>query len=475
MSDRRKVKIVATVGPSSNDKATLTKLVEAGVNVFRLNFSHGTHEEHKARFNLIREVETELNKPLAILMDLQGPKLRLGKIPGDKIAISAGQMIELVVIQNADKPAALLLPHPEIMSVLKVGSHLLVDDGRVKLRVESSDGESAVVQVISGKYLSSRKGINVPDVELPIPALTEKDRADLAYGLKELDPDWIALSFVQRPEDVIELRRLVGDKAAIMAKIEKPSAMNYIDEIIDLVDGIMVARGDLGVELPPEKIPGAQKLLIKKCRNAGKPVVVATHMLDSMVDTPVPTRAEASDVATAVYDGTDAVMLSAETAAGHFPVESVEMMCRIAREVEQDPFYKQILAANPPSHKADPADAICAALREVSRVLPPAATVTYTSSGSTSLRAARERPDSPIISLSSSRKVARRMGMVWGLDNVLVDKYDEHTPTNDLIDQAGNIAKLHGYAKAGDYVTVTAGLPLGTPGSTNLLRIITVK
>lgn len=475
MSDRRKVKIVATVGPSSNDKATLTKLVNAGVNVFRLNFSHGTHEEHKARFNLIREVETELNKPLAILMDLQGPKLRLGKIPGDKIAISAGQMIELVVAENSEKPAALLLPHPEIMSVLKVGSHLLVDDGRVKLRVESSDGDSAVVQVISGKYLSSRKGINVPDVELPIPALTEKDRADLAYGLKELDPDWIALSFVQRPEDVIELRRLVGDKAAIMAKIEKPSAMNYIDEIIELVDGIMVARGDLGVELPPEKIPGAQKLLIKKCRNAGKPVVVATHMLDSMVDTPVPTRAEASDVATAVYDGTDAVMLSAETAAGHFPVESVEMMCRIAREVEQDPFYKEILAANPPSHKADPADAICAALREVSRVLPPAATVTYTSSGSTSLRAARERPDSPIISLSSSRKVARRMGMVWGLDNVLVDKYDEHTPTNDLIDQAGNIAKQYGYAKAGDYVTVTAGLPLGTPGSTNLLRIITIE
>ena len=475
MSDRRKVKIVATVGPSSSDKATLTKLVEAGVDVFRLNFSHGTHEEHKARFTLIREIEAELNKPLAILMDLQGPKLRLGKIPGDKIAISVGQMIELVVTEDTDKPAALLLPHPEIMSVLKLGSHLLVDDGRVKLRVESCDGESAVVKVISGKYLSSRKGINVPDMELPIPALTEKDRADLEYGLRELDPDWIALSFVQRPEDVIELRHLVGDKAAIMAKIEKPSAMNYIDEIIELVDGIMVARGDLGVELPPEKIPGAQKLLIKKCRNAGKPVVVATHMLDSMVDTPVPTRAEASDVATAVYDGTDAVMLSAETAAGHFPVESVEMMCRIAREVEQDPFYKEILAANPPSHKADPADAICAALREVSRVLPPSATVTYTSSGSTSLRAARERPDSPIISLSSSRKVARRMGMVWGLDNVLVDKYDEHTPTNDLIDQAGNIAKQHGYAKAGDYVTVTAGLPLGTPGSTNLLRIITVE
>ncbi|MFQ3324210.1 MAG: pyruvate kinase [Pseudomonadales bacterium] len=475
MSYRRKVKIVATVGPSSSDKTVLTKLVKAGVNVFRLNFSHGSHEEHKARFNLIREVEAEQNKPLAVLIDLQGPKLRLGKIPGDKIAITAGQMIELVIAEQADKPEALLLPHPEIMSVLKVGSHLLVDDGRVKLRVESSDGESAVVQVISGKYLSSRKGINVPDVELPIPALTEKDRADLAYGLKELDPDWIALSFVQRPEDVIELRRLVGDKAAIMAKIEKPSAMNYIDEIIDLVDGIMVARGDLGVELPPEKIPRAQKLLIKKCRNAGIPVVVATHMLDSMVDTPVPTRAEASDVATAVYDGTDAVMLSAETAAGHFPVESVEMMCRIAREVEQDPFYKELLAANPPSHKAAPADAICAALREVSRVLPPAATVTYTSSGSTSLSAARERPDSPIISLSSSIKVVRRMGIVWGLDNVLVDKYDENTPTNDLIDQAGNIAKQYGYAKVGDYVTVTAGLPLGTPGSTNLLRIITVK
>ncbi|MFT4998487.1 MAG: pyruvate kinase [Chitinophagales bacterium] len=475
MSDRRKVKIVATVGPSSSDKAVLTKLVKAGVNVFRLNFSHGSHEEHKARFNLIREVEAEQNKPLAILMDLQGPKLRLGKILGDKIAIIVGQMIELVIAEQADKPEALLLPHPEIMSVLKVGSHLLVDDGRVKLRVESSDGESAVVKVISGKYLSSRKGINIPDVELPIPALTEKDRADLAFGLQELDPDWIALSFVQRPEDVIELRRLVGDKAAIMAKIEKPSAMNYIDEIIELVDGIMVARGDLGVELPPEKIPRAQKMLIKKCRNAGKPVVVATHMLDSMVDTPVPTRAEASDVATAVYDGTDAVMLSAETAAGHFPVESVEMMCRIAREVEQDPSYKELLAANPPSHKASPADAICAALREVSRVLPPAATVTYTSSGSTSLSAARERPDSPIISLSSSIKVVRRMGIVWGLDNVLVDKYDENTPTNDLIDQAANIAKEHGYAKVGDYVTVTAGLPLGTPGSTNLLRIITVE
>jgi pyruvate kinase len=475
MNFRRKVKIVATVGPSCSDVASLSRLVAAGVNVFRMNFSHGSHEEHEARYRAIREIEAQSGSPLGVLVDLQGPKLRLGVLPDDGIAIAPGQQLRLGLAADADDAALIELPHPEILAVLSAGSTLLVDDGRVKLEVLECDGKQALVKVIAGHSLSSRKGINVPDIELPIPSMTPKDREDVEYALKAFDVDWVALSFVQRPQDIVELREIVGDGVAIMAKIEKPSALQHLDGILDLVDGIMVARGDLGVELPPEKIPGVQKMLVQQCRARGKPVVVATHMMDSMVSAPVPTRAEAGDVANAVYEGADAVMLSAETAAGQFPVESVAMMARIIREVEKDPHYKTLLDSARPSHNATPADAICAALREIPRVLASAATVNYTSSGFTSLRVARERPDSPILSLTPSPTIARRLTLVWGVYCVLVDTYGAETSVDELVQQAADCARDMGLARSGDFLTVSAGLPLGEPGRTNMLRIVTVK
>jgi pyruvate kinase len=474
MNGNRRVKVVATVGPSSDDTDTLQKLVAAGVNVFRMNFSHGTHAEHARRYRLIREVEREAGFPLGVLVDLQGPKLRIGEISGGQMAIAPGQRLRFGLQASSEDPELIPLPHAEILDVLVAGSTLLVDDGRIRLEVISSDGQYMEATVLAGHSLSSRKGINVPDIELPIPSMTAKDRADIEFALDAFEVDWVALSFVQRPEDVSELRDVVGNRVAIMAKIEKPAALHHLEDILKGVDGIMVARGDLGVELPPEKVPGVQKMLVQRCRELGKPVVIATHMMDSMVSAPVPTRAEASDVANAVYEGADAVMLSAETAAGQFPVESVAMMARIIAEVEADPHYKTLLDSAAPSHQATPADAICAALREISRVIPSAATVTYTSSGFTSLRAARERPDSPILSLSVSETTARRLTLVWGVYSVLVEPYDQETLVNDLVDQAAVIARTIGVAKEGDFLTVSAGLPLGSPGRTNMLRIVTV-
>lgn len=475
MNSRRKVKIVATVGPASDDAKVLQQLVDAGVNVFRMNFSHGSHAEHLRRYQLIRNVEEQSGRPLGVLVDLQGPKLRLGELASGKLAIAPGDILRLG-LADADSGADLIpLPHPEILSVLTAGSTLLIDDGRVRLRVISSNGRIIEAEVIAGQELSSRKGINVPDVELPIPSMTEKDRVDLEFVLEHMEADWVALSFVQRPQDVIELRQLLGAEMAIMAKIEKPSALTHIDAILEVVDGIMVARGDLGVELPPEQVPGVQKRLVQRCREGGIPVVIATHMMDSMVAAPVPTRAEASDVANAVYEGADAVMLSAETAAGNYPVAAVAMMSRIISEVEKDPYYLTLLESAAPQHEATTADAICAALREVSRVIGSAVTVTYTSSGFTSLRAARERPHSVLLSLTAAPAIARRLSIVWGMNCVLVEIYNEDTAFDQLVVQAREIAVELGLARAGDFLTVSAGLPLGSPGRTNVLRIVEVR
>ncbi|MCX2981905.1 pyruvate kinase [Halieaceae bacterium IMCC14734] len=475
MTSRRKVKIVATVGPASDEAKVLQQLVNAGVNVFRMNFSHGTHAEHLRRYELIRNVEEQSGRPLGVLVDLQGPKLRLGELATGKLAIAPGDVLRLGLPEPDSSSDLIPLPHPEILEVLTAGSTLLIDDGRVRLRVISGDGKSITAEVVAGQELSSRKGINVPDVELPIPSMTEKDRADLAFVMEHIEADWVALSFVQRPQDVIELRELLGDKMAIMAKIEKPSALTHIDAILELVDGIMVARGDLGVELPPEQVPGVQKRLVQRCRECGIPVVVATHMMDSMVAAPVPTRAEASDVANAVYEGADAVMLSAETAAGNYPVAAVAMMSRIISEVEKDPHYLTLLESAAPQHEATTADAICAALREVSRVIGSSVTVTYTSSGFTSLRAARERPHSVLLSLTAAPAIARRLSIVWGTNCVLVDSYNEDTAFNHLVVQAREISVELGLASPGDFLTVSAGLPLGSPGRTNVLRIVEVR
>ena len=394
MRRTRNAKIVATLGPASSSRETVHELFLAGVDVFRLNFSHGSAADHRERFDMLRAIESETGRPIAILADLQGPKLRVGTFADGPVLLIEGQGFRLDLDPAPGNLQRAGLPHPEIFAALVPGAELLLDDGKLRLVVESCGPDFAEARVLVGGKLSERKGVNVPGVVLPITALTSKDRRDLELAL-ELGADWIALSFVQRPEDVAEARELIGDRALIVSKLEKPAAIDRLDAIVELSDAVMIARGDLGVELPAEQVPAIQKRIVRACRRLGKPVIVATQMLESMVDSPVPTRAEASDVATAIYDGADAVMLSAESAAGKHPVAAVEMMNRIIVQVEQDPAYRQLIDA---SHnaavagQADMAEAVCCAMRRAVSLLQAAAIVCYTSSGHTSQRAARERP-----------------------------------------------------------------------------------
>jgi pyruvate kinase len=470
MRRNRKAKIVATLGPVSSDLAIIRELFNNGVDVFRLNFSHGTHEDHKKRVEIIRELEQEVGRPIGILMDIQGPKLRLGKFREDKANLKKGRKFRLDMSDELGGKRRASLPHPEIFAALKPGSEVVIDDGRVRLEVIDCGGDHVETRVVVGGVVSNNKGVNVPDVILPISVLTEKDKRDLDYGLK-LNVDWVAQSFVQQPADVMELREIVGDQAKIMVKLEKPSALEKLDDILETCDGIMVARGDLGVELPPQQVPVAQKKIIRRCRAAGKPVVVATHMLESMVTNPVPTRAEASDVATAVYDGADAVMLSAESAAGEYPVRSVKMMNDIIEEVECDPAYPAILDSQRPQPDNTTADAICNGLQSITNILSSAATVTYTASGSTTLRAARERPHAPILSLTPLVETARHLSIAWGVHAVTVDVAKEAAEVDDVINEAKAIAVRECFAGPGEAVVIAAGLPFGTSGTTNLLHV----
>ncbi|HEX8374716.1 MAG TPA: pyruvate kinase, partial [Geminicoccaceae bacterium] len=395
MRRNRSVKIVATLGPASSTKERILALAEAGADVFRFNFSHGTHPEHAERFRLVREVEAERGRPIGTIIDLQGPKLRVGRFALGRIGLTRGEPFRLDLDTAPGDQRRVCLPHPEILAVLLPGHELLLDDGKIRLRVESRGPDFAETTVVNGGGLSDRKGVNVPNAVLPIAAMTDKDRADLQFGL-ETGFDYVALSFVQRPEDVAEARRLIAGRAAVMAKIEKPSAIERLDEIIELSDAIMVARGDLGVELPPEEVPRLQKRIVRHARDAGKPVIVATQMLESMITSPAPTRAEASDVATAVYDGADAVMLSAESASGDYPVEAVAIMDRIIASVEKDELYRSYLDAYQAQAERTSADAITLAAEQVAHTLQAAVIVTFTTSGMTALRASRERPDRPI-------------------------------------------------------------------------------
>ena len=463
----RKAKILATLGPASDSAAQIRALVEAGADVFRFNLSHGSHADHRRRYELVRQVEAEMGRPIGVLVDLQGPKLRVGAFRNGSVDLVAGARFRLDLSSTPGDETRAPLPHPEVLAALRPGAELLLDDGRIRLRVETAAPDHAETIIVTGGRLSDRKGVNLPDVVLGVSPLTDKDRADLQFGL-ELGTDWIALSFVQRPEDVSEARRLIGQRAAIIVKIEKPSALTHLDELIQLSDAIMVARGDLGVEMPPEDVPSAQKRIVGACRLAGKPVVVATQMLDSMIHAPAPTRAEASDVATAVYDGADAMMLSAETASGDYPIESVSMMNRIIARTERDPLYRRLMAAQHPEPEATAADAISAAAAQVAHTLSAAAIITYTTSGSTSLRAARERPDVPILCLTSSRSTARRLALVWGTHCV---ETSDVSSFSEMVDKACRIAREEKFAETGQRLVVTAGVPFGTPGSTNVLRI----
>jgi pyruvate kinase len=468
MRRNRKVKILATLGPASSDEQMIQKLHEAGADLFRINMSHASHDVMRSLISRIRAVEARCGRPIGILADLQGPKLRVGKFAKGSEELKPGQTFTL---DNKDEPGdnnRVYLPHPEILEAVKPGHRLLIDDGKLHLRAESSDGKSIVCTVVSGTKISDRKGVSLPDTLLGVGALTEKDRIDLDAVLATGSVDWVALSFIQRPEDLVEVRKIARGRVGLMSKIEKPQAVERIDEIIELSDALMVARGDLGVEMPLEAVPGIQKQLIRACRRAGKPVVVATQMLESMISAPVPTRAEVSDVATAVFEGADAVMLSAESASGTYPVEAVSTMASIASTVERDPHYPGIIYAQRAAPEATGADAISLAARQIAETLKLSAIVCYTSSGTTGLRAARERPEVPVLALSPVIETARRLSVVWGLHCVVTGDAEN---LDDMVNRACRIVVTEEFGKPGDRIIVSAGVPLRTPGATNMLRI----
>ena len=467
MRRNRSVKIIATLGPASSSPEMIETLFIAGADVFRINMSHTSHKMLDELHRAIRGVERKLERPIGILADLQGPKLRIGTFANKEARIEAGNTF---VLDNDERPGdetRVYLGHPEIFASIEPGGTLLLNDGRIRVEVSEVDPQRIVTRVIFGGTLSDRKGLNLPDTILPIPALTEKDRADLDHAAN-LGVDWIALSFVQRPEDVAEARKLIAGRAGVMAKIEKPAALSCIPEILEISDGLMVARGDLGVELPLETVPGRQKQLTRAARRAGRPVVVATQMLESMITEPVPTRAEVSDVATAVYEGADAVMLSAESAAGKWPEKAVATMDAIARTVERDQLYRGIITAQRNEPEATSADAISAAARQVAETLKLQAIVCYTASGSTGLRMSRERPEVPIIALTPIAATGRRLALAWGLHCVLTE---DARDLDDMVLRACKIAQREGFAEAGERIIITAGVPLRTPGATNMLRI----
>jgi pyruvate kinase len=445
----------------------IEKLFVAGADVFRVNMSHTSHQLLAELNGHIRDIERRLKRPITVLADLQGPKIRIGTFRNKEVQIKAGDTFVFDADPKPGDNTRVQLPHPEIFAAAQAGNSLLLNDGRLRVEITSVETDRMESRVIFGGTLSDRKGVNLPDTVIPIPAMTDKDRADLEAAAN-LGVDWIALSFVQRASDVAEARKLVRGRCGVVAKIEKPSAIGALEEILELADGIMVARGDLGVELPLETVPGSQKQITRAARRAGKPVIVATQMLESMIVEPVPTRAEVSDVATAVYEGADAIMLSAESASGKWPDKAVATMDRIAQTVERDVLYRGIINAQRSEPEPTSADAISAAARSIAETLNLAAIVCYTSSGSTGLRVARERPDIPIIALTPIIATARRLGLAWGLHCVLTD--DAHD-LDDMVHRAAGLARSEAFAQPGQRIIITAGVPLRTPGSTNMLRI----
>lgn len=470
MRRNRRTKIVATLGPSSDTAQVVDLLVTRGADVFRLNFSHGTHDTHAGLLKLIRAAEARHGTPLGVFADLQGPKLRLGTFAAGPVRVEAGAPFRLDLDPAPGDGRRAPLPHPEIFAVCRAGTRLLLDDGKVRLEVVQAGSDYAETTVLTGGVLSDRKGVNLPDVMLAISPLTAKDRGDLEFALS-LGITAVALSFVQRPEDLDEARELIAGRASIIAKIEKPSAIEHLFAIVQRADAVMVARGDLGVEMPPEDVPSLQKRIIRACRYGGKPVIVATQMLESMMMAPAPTRAEASDVATAVYEGVDGVMLSGESAAGRYPVEAVSIMDRIIRRTERDWPYQRIVDADRAVPETTSADAITRAARQVAETISAQAIVTFTASGSTSLRAARERPPVPILALTPSEVVARNLSLAWGVHPIKVERFADF---DRMLEQAAQVAVDKGLAAPGDRLVVTAGLPLETPGTTNALHIVEV-
>lgn len=471
LRNNTQTKIVATLGPASAKPEVVRKLFKNGVDVFRLNFSHGNHNMHAEIVKTIRAVEKEFSTPIGIIADLQGPKLRLGTFKNGSIEIKKGMKIRFDLSDEKGDENRVQLPHPEIIKAVSKDSVLLLDDGKVRVKIESKGKDYINAKVLAGQKLSDRKGVNVPGIILPIAALTEKDRKDLSAALK-IGVDWIAQSFVQKPEDVAEARKLIGGRAGLIAKIEKPAALNHFEQILELADGIMLARGDLGVEIPPEEVPATQKKIVRLSRTSGKPIIIATQMLESMIDNPAPTRAEASDVATAVYDGADAVMLSAETAIGKYPGEAVSIMNRICLHTEHDATYRRIIEADGFEADDNASDAITVSAFYVAKSIHAACIVNYTTSGSTALRTARQRPPVPVMCLTQNNDVARRLTLSYGVRAVHVTDVKD---TGGAVNKASELALSQKLAKKGDRLVLTAGVPFGTPGSTNILRVAWVK
>jgi len=467
MRRQRRCKIVATLGPACADPAILKALFVAGVDVFRINMSHTSHDGMREWVKKIRDLEGEFGRPISILLDLQGPKLRLGTFKDDAVHLAKGARFTLDDDPTPGDINRVYLPHPEILAALRPGHTLLINDGQVRLHVIEASTKHALAEVDIGGKISNRKGVSLPDTEIAVSAMTDKDHADLQAGLAE-NVDWVAASFVQRPEDVAEVKDIVAGRALVMSKIEKPQAISRLEEIVQISDGLMVARGDLGVEMPIEKVPGLQKRMTRFCRRYGKPVVVATQMVESMISAPVPTRAEVSDVATAVFEGADAVMLSAESAAGQYPVEAVTMMNKIAEEVEQDLYYRPIIKAQRETPEATGADAIASAARDMAETLDLKAIAAWTYSGATAARIARERPDCAILALTPLPETARRLQMCWGVHPVVAKDADDIT---DMTDRACTISNAAGFTTPSERILIVAGVPFGTPGATNMVRI----
>ncbi|MEO5773762.1 MAG: pyruvate kinase [Sphingomicrobium sp.] len=464
----RKVKILATLGPASDTPEMIRKLMLTGADAFRINMSHGDQQQKAALVESIRALEKEFRRPTTILFDLQGPKLRVGDFAEGAVELENGARFIFDRDETPGTVARVELPHPELFEAITVGSRILVDDGKIRLKVVESDHQRIVTEVEVGGRISNHKGVNVPDVLVPIPALTEKDRSDLEFALEQ-GADWIALSFVQRPEDVAEARALIGDKAALLAKIEKPQAIDQLSEIIALSDAVMVARGDLGVELPPQGVPPLQNRIVATARQFGKPVVVATQMLESMISSPTPTRAEVSDVANAIYDGADAVMLSAESAAGQYPCEAVRMMDSIGVTTERDPMYPARVHFTKTQLEPTTADALAGSARQIVSTVSATAMMCYTSSGSTARRIARERPSVPVMALTASLTTARRLGLLWGVQAVHtrdVSSFEE------MVAKSKRMALRHQIARAGDRLVLMAGVPFKTAGSTNVIHVV---
>ena len=461
----RRARIVATLGPASRAPEQVLALAQAGADVFRLNFSHGVHEDHATACQAVREAEAAMGRPLGVLADLQGPKLRLGAFKDGAVLVEPGHAFRLDLEPAPGDAGRVGVPHPELFAAMRPGSVLLVDDGKVRLQVKAVGPGFADTVVLQGVRLSDRKGVALPGAVIPMSAMTDKDHKDLAFALR-IGVDWVALSFVQRAADMADLRKLVQGRAAVLAKIEKPSALDQIEEILDFCDGVMVARGDLGVELEPEEVPVAQKTLLRAARSRGVPVIVATQMLESMIASATPTRAEASDVANATYEGADALMLSAETASGAYPLEAVRMMGRIIERVERDPRWPELMGAE--RHDAeDDADALVMAARRAAEAASTACLVAFTATGATARRLARERPLQPVVALTPDVKVARRLALVWGLEPRVASDPES---VDGMTAEAVKVVAELGLAKPGERILILAGVPFGAPGSANLLR-----